>query len=89
MTGRIETSRAPALQCLVMTLVSREGSRRKIVASAITQVLSPAQMTMAHQLLAAERPGRPAPQPEEVLFWLRLNMPVAAEKIDAILHPAD
>jgi hypothetical protein len=39
--------------------------------------------------MAAEKPGRPAPQPEEVLFWIRRNMPVAAEKIDAILHPHD
>lgn len=73
----------------MMTLVSLDGSRRKLVASVIAEVLSPAQITMAHQLLAAEKPGRPAPQPEELLFWIRLNMPVAAERIDAILHPAD
>lgn len=73
----------------MMTLVSLDGSRRKIVASVISQVISPAQITMAHQLMSAEKPGRPAPQPEEVLFWLRLNMPVAAGQIDAILHPAD
>ncbi len=73
----------------MMTLVSLDGSRRKLVASVLAQVLSPAQLTMAHQLMAAEKPGRPAPQPEEVLFWVRLNMPVAAERIDAILHPAD
>lgn len=73
----------------MMTLVSLDGSRRKIVASVLAQVLSPAQLTMAHQLMVAEKPGRPAPQPEEVLFWVRLNMPVAAEKVDAILHPCD
>jgi hypothetical protein len=73
----------------MMTLVSLDGSRRKIVAQAITSVITPAQMTMAHQLMSAEKPGRPAPQPEDVLFWLRLNMPVAAGQIDAILHPCD
>ena len=73
----------------MMTLVSLDGSRRKLVTSVIAQSLSPAQLTMAHQLLVAENPGRPAPQPEELLFWIRLNMPVAAERIDAILHPAD
>lgn len=73
----------------MMTLVSLDGSRRKLVAQTIAQVISPAQLTMAHQLMAAEKPGRPAPQPEELLFWIRLNMPVAAEKIDAILHPHD
>ncbi len=73
----------------MMTLVSLDGSRRKLVSSVIAQVISPAQLTMAHQLMAAEKPGRPAPQPEEVLFWIRLNMPSAAERIDAILHPHD
>ena len=73
----------------MMTLVSFDGSRRKIVSSVISQVISPAQLTMAHQLMSAEKPGRPAPQPEEVLFWIRLNMPSAAERIDAILHPND
>lgn len=73
----------------MMTLVSLDGSRRKIVAQAITSVITPAQMTMAHQLMSAEKPGRPAPMPEEILFWLRLNMPVAAGQIDAILHPCD
>ncbi len=73
----------------MMTLVSLDGSRRKLVASVISQVISPAQLTMAHQLMAAEKPGRPSPQPEEVLFWIRLNMPSAAERIDAILHPHD
>jgi hypothetical protein len=73
----------------MMTLVSLDGSRRKHVTSVISQILSPAQMTMAHQLMAAEKPGRPAPQAEELLFWIRLNMPVAAARIDAILHPAD
>lgn len=72
-----------------MTLVSLDGSRRKLVASVIAQVVSPAQLTMAHELMAAEKPGCAAPQPEEVLFWLRLSMPVLAERIDAILHPAD
>jgi len=73
----------------MMTLVSLDGSRRKLVASVIAQVISPAQLTMAHELMAAEKPGRSAPQPEEILFWLRLNMPAAAERVDAILHPAD
>ena len=72
----------------MMTLALLDASRRKSMASAISRVISPAQMTMAHQLMAAEKPGRPAPQPKEILFWLRLNMPVAAGRIDAILHPA-
>ena len=89
MTGRIGARGAFRYNGCMMTLVSLDGSRRKIVAQVIASVISPAQMTMAHQLMAAEKPGRPAPQPEEILFWLRLNMPVAADRIDAILHPAD
>lgn len=89
MTMRIGGFPAPRYTKPMMTLVSLDGSRRKFVASAIAQVIAPAQLTMAHQLMVAEKPGRPAPQPEEILFWLRLNMPVAAEKIDAIIHPAD
>jgi len=89
MTGRIGPSAAFRYNSSMMTLVSLDGSRRKIVASVIAQVISPSQTTMALQLMAAEKPGRPAPQPEELLFWLRLNMPVAAGQIDAILHPAD
>ena len=73
----------------MMTLVSLDGSRRKLVASILAQVMSPATMTMAHQFMSAEKPGRPAPTPEEVLFWVRLNMPATAERIDAILHPND
>ena len=64
-------------------------ARRKMTAIAIRAVLTPGQLTTAHELLVSERPGRPAPQPEEVLHWLRLNMPIAAASIDAILHPAD
>jgi hypothetical protein len=72
----------------MMTLVSLDGSRRKLVAAVIAQVLTPCQITMAHELIEAEHPGM-VPQPEDLLFWLRLNMPVAAESVDAILHPDD
>jgi hypothetical protein len=72
----------------MMTLVSLDGSRRKLVSAVIAQVLTPCQITMAHELIAAEYPTMD-PQPEDLLFWLRLNMPVAAASIDAILHPDD
>jgi len=71
----------------MMTLVSLDGSRRKLVSAVIAQVLTPCQITMAHELMAAENPGMP--NPEDLLFWVRLNMPVAAARIDAILHPDD
>ena len=62
-------------------------ARSEILASLITQVLTPTQLTMVSELVAAEKPGRP--QPEDLLYWMRLNMPTAAEKIEAILYPAD
>lgn len=70
----------------MMTMSPLDASRRKLLASIIRQVLSPAQLTMVHELLAAERPGRPAPQAEDIMFWMRLNMPVASDRIDELLH---
>lgn len=72
----------------MMTLLP-DLAHRKAVASAISSVLTPAELTMAHQFLAAERPGRPAPQPEELLAWIRLNMPAAAQRLEHVLYPAD
>ena len=69
-----------------MTMTPLDASRRKLLAATIRQVLSPAQLTMVHELLAAERPGQPAPQPEDVMFWMRLNMPVASDRVDELLH---
>ena len=65
-----------------MTIATFDPSRRKALAAALRQALTPAQLTMIHELLAAERPGKPAPQAEDILFWMRLNMPVAASRID-------
>lgn len=62
---------------------------RKMLATVIGQALTPEQLTMAHHLMASEKPGRPAPRPEDVLYWLRLNMPLAAERVDELLHPAE
>lgn len=63
--------------------------RRRLLASALEQVLTPAQLTVARELQQAAAPGCPAARPEDVLYWIRLNMPVAASKIEDILHPND
>lgn len=89
MTGHIEGNLAGRYNISMMTIVSMDGSRRKFVLSAISSVISPSQLKMALELMEAEKPGRGEPRPEEILFWIRLNMPVAAERIDAILHPHD
>jgi hypothetical protein len=73
----------------MMTMTPLDASRRRILATAICKVLAPVQLTMVHELLAAEKPGRPAPQPEEIMFWMRLNMPMASAQIDDILHHAE
>lgn len=73
----------------MVNFVTFDASRRKKLASVITQVLTPAQLTMANALVVAENPGRPAPRPEQLLHWMRLNMPMAAQRVDEILHPAD
>ncbi|MEK7717084.1 MAG: hypothetical protein AAB322_04945 [Pseudomonadota bacterium] len=71
----------------MITLSAAGSARSEILASLIMQVLTPTQLTMVTELVSAEKPGRP--QPEDLLHWMRLNMPTAAEKIEAILYPAD
>ncbi len=63
--------------------------RRRLLAAALEQILSPAQLTAARELHQAAHPGSPEARPEDVLYWIRLNMPVAASKLEGILHPND
>ena len=60
-------------------------SRRKRLASALARVLAPAQLNAARELVLAETPGRPAPRPEEILYWMRVNMPLATRRVEGIL----
>lgn len=64
-------------------------SRRKLLASALSRVLHPVQLTAARELMRAEAPARLSPQPEEILYWMRVNMPQATLRVEAILHPQD
>ncbi len=80
---------APGTYPIYMTTLTPSPAHRKAVAAAIVSVLTPAELTMVHQFMAAERPGRPAPQPEDVLAWVRLNMPAAAVRLEHVLYPAD
>jgi hypothetical protein len=63
--------------------------RRKAVAAAISRALTPAQLTMVHELMQANDPMGPAPRAEHILQWLRINMPSSAVKIEEDLYPAD
>lgn len=74
----------------MMTLLPQhDETHRKAVASAITRVLTLPELTMVHNCWAAENPGQPAPDPFQVLRWVRQNMPLAAERLDEALYPAD
>ena len=66
-------------------ITTLSASRRKLLASALAQVLAPAQLTAAREFMLAEAPGRPTPRPEEILYWMRLNMPLATCRVDRIL----
>jgi len=63
--------------------------QRKILTSVIAQVLTPEQLTMARELAAADAPDRPSLHAEDLMRWMRFNMPVAAQQVEDILHPAD
>lgn len=60
-------------------------ARRKQLAAALSRVLAPAQMTAARELMRSERPSRPEPKPEEILFWMRVNMPAATSRVERII----
>lgn len=57
-------------------------ARRKALESALSAVLQPAQLTAAREMIMAEEPGRRTPQAEEILFWMRLNMPEATLRVE-------
>jgi hypothetical protein len=63
--------------------------RRRLLASALEQILTPAQLTVARELQQAANPCCREPRPEDILYWIRLNMPVAASKLEDVLHPND
>jgi hypothetical protein len=67
------------------TLNSPRSSRRKALSAALDRVLAPSQLTAARELLRAENPGRPAPRPEDILYWMRVNMPGATRRVESIL----
>jgi hypothetical protein len=64
-------------------------NRRRLLADALKQVLPPAQLKAALELSRAASHDGTEPQPEEIMYWLRLNMPVAAARVEEILHPND
>ncbi len=72
-----------------MITMSYTPQRRKALEAAISRVLTPAQQTMVRELLCAEDPTVRAPKAEEMLYWIRFNMPRAAARIEFVLHPAE
>lgn len=72
-----------------MTTPTLSPVRVKALASALEWALTPAQRTMVRECIQAENPGMPKPEAGEMLFWMRLNMPQAAARIDRFLNPCD
>jgi hypothetical protein len=72
-----------------MMTITRRIEPRKTLEVALDEVLTPAQRTMVRELLRVEDPMGPAPKAADMLYWIRLNMPRTAERIDSLLHPAD
>ena len=71
----------------MVMITSLSTFRRKALVSAIGQVLTPVQHTMVRELIQAEDPHHADAQPEDVIYWMRLNMPVAAREVEDVLHP--
>ena len=63
--------------------------RRQLLETALERFLTPAQTSMVRELVRAEIPTSADPQAEDMLYWIRFNMPVTAHRIDRWLHPAD
>ena len=72
---------------MITTLDSYRLTRRsKALACAIDRVLTTHQLVMVREFMLAENPSNQKPTPEQVMFFLRLNMPLAAGKIWDIVH---
>ena len=63
--------------------------RRRALDLTIARVLTPAQHTMVRELIRAETPKGCSPRAEDMMYWIRLNMPVVASRIEALLHPKE
>lgn len=74
---------------LLETPMTLSASRRKSLATALSAVLNPAQLTAARECILAENPGRATPQPEDILFWMRINMPAATARVEELLHDGE
>ncbi|MDE2040386.1 MAG: hypothetical protein KGO96_11995 [Elusimicrobia bacterium] len=72
----------------MITATSSAALRRhhRCVASALNRVLSPHRRAEVRELVLAENGPRRA-SPHEVLSWMRVNMPLAADRVDDVLFP--
>lgn len=83
---RSSSARAAARYPVGMTLATLSPRRRKALISALAKVLEPAQAAAAREFILAEKPGRAEPQPEEILFWMRANMPLATVRVEELMR---
>ena len=66
-------------------MITIRESRRRGLASAINQVLEPAQRRSVQQLCSSEAGRRCSSL--DVLSWMRVNMPTAADRVDDMQFP--
>ena len=72
---------------MITTLEAPTHTRKsKALACAIERVLTAHQLVMVREFMLAENPRNVKPTPEQVMFFLRLNMPIAAGRIWDIVH---
>ncbi|MFI5347989.1 MAG: hypothetical protein ACHQ2Z_00465 [Elusimicrobiota bacterium] len=75
--------------CTYSPVAPLSAPRRRQLSSALSQVLSSTQLSAAREMMIAEAPKRLPPQPEEILYWMRVNMPQATVRVERILFPRD
>jgi hypothetical protein len=68
------------------TLSPLQQKHRRAVASALNAVLGPARRADVRELVAAETGARRA-SPRQMLSWMRVNMPSAADRVDDVMFP--
>ncbi len=63
-------------------------SRRRILGAAIERALTPHELSLARDMVRTDARRRALkPEPEQLLYWMRLNMPNAAGRVEAVLEP--
>lgn len=72
-----------------MILMTTPSYSRKALSVALSRVLAPAQLTAAREMIMAADPSRAIVTPEDILYWMRVNMPRATEQVEELLNDGE